>query len=291
MSLQRVAFYMTALCLFVCISACTQSVGDKTADTQAAADCVDPFCTYAPPLLTGDGMAAAVREIISATPAKNAWGYQGQDGFSWDTFLKQPEKFQFVSPYFIARRKDDTALAKQLGRKCITTLTEQDTSTQTPLSATGPVYLYRIRPSLAAEQEYTGVLVYGYAPTGTVQGMSFEQRVAAAQSSNRFFVLMPGKNCKILRTYQPDPWVRSGKQFTKTFYPTFFGVGYFDGKLLLYSLSNRDSLIEKQPHYRFTLALGWPEARDFEDAAYQDFINFPPTFDPFAIVARHKQSR
>jgi hypothetical protein len=265
--------------------------------TTGAAHCAEPFCTYAPPQLTGNGMASAVRAVIRAASRTTEHFHEprSRPKLTLSAFADDGPDFHFISPFLVATTVDDPKLLPILGRDCISKLaTVHYTRTPTDI-ATGPVYLYHIRSTSDSPTQYLAALVYGFAPENTVGKHSLNDRVANDHSGGRFSIFTPSHNCEAF--YTLPFYGREEKQHAAAFYPNFFGVGYYKKDILVYSLESISSKTQTRPYYRFEWHLGLEapsnpshtvSAGSISNGAYS-LPEFSSTFDPFAIVNQQER--
>lgn len=252
--------------------------------------CTEPFCTYGPPRLTGDAMAAATREIIAAAQ-KIDYGFLPENWPKEEAFLNaflQGENFSFLSPYYIAENRDDAHLRGMHGLDCIRSLTTGEYVNGPPDDFTGPFYLYKVKPSLDSSNEYPALFVFGGATKYRHQEMSFDERVERAQSTGYFYILDQDSRCERLFTW--SILGRDDRKFVSRYTPRFAGVGYYKGVLLIYGLQPINTPIDPEA-YIFSWLFGVePRARKYAPDQYGSvlFPHFPEDFDPFAVVNRRE---
>jgi hypothetical protein len=282
--------------LFFLILLLLTSTGQAIAANQPPV-CAEPFCTYAPPKLTGDGMAAAVREIISTPHEVHSdsflGGHRGADRISLETFLNDRKDFHFLSPYYVAKTKADPNLIKLIGKTCVSNLTTVYTQGGIDDQASlGPVFLYRLQPSRTSSQDLIVALVYGFAASYQVRGMSYADRVASEQSWGYFSIFKPNSGCKDAPHFQVLG--RGCKKCVAAIYPSFFGVGYYKDKPLIYELVSLTSSKEAKPYYSFSWHIGFTKQNHrvhFESSGSTAITDFPSGFNPIDIVNRHDALR
>lgn len=263
-------------------------LADPAAGNQAV--CVEPFCTYGPPKLSADAMAAATREIIAAAQ-KVDLGFPPEKWPEEQAFLDAflaGDGFEFISPSYIAEGRQDLHLLDMLDPDCIRHLTEIEYENGPPDDFTGPFYLYNVKPSLGSSDEYSALFVFGGATKTRHKGMNFDERVEWSQSTGRFYILDRNRRCERLFTWSISG--REEREFVTRYTPRFAGVGYYEGAFLVYALQGINTLIDPAA-YRFAWQFGTqPPQKKRKTDRYGSALlpSFPEDFDPFAIVNRQE---
>ena len=284
-------FLTVLLTLFLVSSGLGQERADELVGQET---CREPFCTYGPPKLTGSDMAAAAREIVSAAGAMDL-GYQPETRAKKLEFVNvflDGSRFRFLSPFYVSQSKEEPRLNELLGTDCVTKLAEVHYENGPPTDFTGPFYLFRVKASLDSSEEHVAVLVFGGASVAEVRGMSFQQRVERAQSVGMFYVMDQQGACEPLFIWPIGG--RNPKESVSGYTPRFFGVGYFGGALVVYSLQSFDPP-DSPRTYSFFWQYGSRLLSEKSAVSVQHgsamLSEFPNKFDPFSIVNSREMLR
>jgi hypothetical protein len=248
--------------------------------------CTEPFCSYAPPRLTGNGMAEAAREIINAAKTTEFISPQSNDhGTLFDAF-RQNDHFKFLSPFLVAERKDDPRLIQDLDAECIDRLTKIEYEDGQSSEFSGPIFLYDIEMPEELFGDHIGVLVFGGASDTRVLGLSFRQRVEQADSMGLFYLLESRGSCDPVFTWSIGG--RNTTEFVGQFSPRVVGIGSHNSDLFIYSLQSFDLISTPLRTYSFFWLRGaWsPSDRTwlFRQSGAVLLSDFPSDFNPFAAV-------
>jgi len=268
--------------------ACALSAKNNVPQAQTSDNsiCVDPFCTYAPPKLTGKGMAEAAREIMRAGRInyKLIPYSDKQKGLQEAQLFLNRNHVAFVDPLLIAASVGDLQLRKMFSTPCIDKLSHFQVL---GLNATGPFFVYQFNaPSGDKQKRYTAVAVFGRADTPSISAESYAHRVQAERSSGVVRVLTPGTQCDFLESLPLQ--TREARRVSKHKYmPRLAGMGYQNGRPFFYELVSVDS---NHTLYVFQLQMPRLETTTQTLNVYRAYItDLQPDFDPFTIVNKQEK--
>jgi hypothetical protein len=246
-------------------------------------NCVEPFCTYAPPKLTGQGMANALFEILRASPINQ---YMITDETSSISLPKVQElltdkNIKFVDPTLVAEKVDDPKLVAMFGKGCLEKLTHFPAS---GIDATGPFFVYKFHGPAEKEDRYIALSVFGVTNDKVAAARSYVDRVKEERSSGINYIFDSVKKCNPITTAEIH--TKQARRDSKySAWPRLFGVGYQDGSPFFYELL---SLQSKSRFYELYLQYARITPNDEVKNYWATVGYFPNEIDPFTIVNKQK---
>jgi hypothetical protein len=257
--------------------------------------CREPFCTYAPPKLSGDDMAAAVRKLI--TSAKDPiyrlpFNSNERDPVKMhtpDPVMKDfvaNKNFKFLTPSLVIESRSDPRLQEMFGEECLLKLT-QDNYTKKPNGLdSGPFYFYDVKTTAKSKTTYKAVIIYG-----------IDSTIYLDDEIGRFIIFKPNTKCDAL--YKMS--IRGADRFRHRaesqkysdrleYAPIFSGLAYYKNDLFYYKATG-DIVGEKTDPSIF-YGLAWYNgllnnskgSLLFKENGSADISPLPKSFDPFSLL-------
>ena len=247
--------------------------------------CSEPFCTYAPPKLSGEVMADTVREIMKNASSIDFYKDKSEKNALLENFISG-NQFRFLSPYLIAEHRNNSELNKLFSKSCLIKITEKEYLNKPNGDDSGPFYLYDVKLPHENIKRHA-MFVYGLASNPYKDGVI-----------GYFIIFDSVENCTFLHRVSIWGWdyrLRKKPEFirqegSRKFVPEFSGFGYFRNQPFLYFFQG---IGKNVPVYSFIWYSGVDQlenAKEFKSpSTVINFSDFPKNFNPFNIVNQKLQ--
>jgi hypothetical protein len=251
--------------------------------------CVEPFCTYAPPKLTGRGMAEATRNVLKAAHHYPAITYpkppSQNDKDFLDDFITN-RNLTFLDPTLVVENIDDQRIAQFLNAACIYNLTHGGIKAH-PTSTKGPLLIFDLG-SAANNQHYIGAFIFGFDHDEYVDE---ESKIRKSHDLANFVLITGGPKCEKIDTF---PLNQRGKPSSRglPYTPHLAGLVHYKGQLIAYEWSrdSRDGGLGRNYYYFHwqILNITKPVTQPAYALAIMDYGQESPFYDPTPIINRQE---
>ena len=269
--------------IFLLVSCSRLAVANNEVGQHKELSCKEPFCTYAPPKLSGEVMADSVREIMKMADHVTS---MDKNNVLLDDFING-KQFTFLSPYLVVEHRGDPALKKLFSESCLVKITEKNYLSKPNGEDSGPFYLYDIQlPNEDLKRK--AMFVYGLASN------PYKDAVIGY-----FVIFDSGSECTFLHKISIWGWdfrLRTEENQSrdvrpKKFDPEFAGLGYYKHAPFIYYFQGYS---KNNIHlYNFIWYHGeeqFSNAKEFKSpSTTANFQRFPKTFNPYDIVNQKLQ--
>ena len=245
-----------------------------------------PFCSYAPPKLSGEEMASLVRKIMLKAERPDFHGEYDLSALIVD-FIKN-ENFEFVSPVIVSEKQESSGLQKLFGNECLEKLTYKSYTQPNNAEDDGPFYVFETGYPRADDPAHVILQVYGL--------ISNSYKDADVGYT---YIFKDASSCDVKSKTSITGWdhrKRAERELKDgvIFGPTFSGFGYYKGEPFLYFFDGENSGNGYGWVYKFSWYFGDKQISLSSCGDYPHVVNFhpyPANFNPFSVVAAHIEKK